>query len=73
MTGHALCEEDLGAELKACQSGIGQPATGWILQGPLNSMRGGENKILPHGYLVSGLNQQGCGHFPQTGWQSLSH
>lgn len=52
MTGYTLCEEDLGAELKACQSGIGQPATGWILQGPLNSMRGGENKILPRGYLV---------------------
>lgn len=41
------------------QSGIGQPLAKRILEAPLNSTVGGDNKFLFHGFLVSVLNEQG--------------
>lgn len=54
--------------------GIGQPVSGQLLQGPINSMKDGDDEFLPHCYLISILNQKGYGSYNhQTGSPSLSH
>lgn len=48
--------------------------SGWIPENPLNRVEDGDNKFLPHGYLVSILDQQGgvsCDI--EAGWPSLRH
>ena len=71
MMGYILCERDSQIEPENAPVRHWR-ATGWILEGPLNSMGGDDNKFLSHRYLVSVLDQQGS-YNPETGWLSMSH